>query len=517
MKSLSAIVLFATCLTFLSGLPSDAAQPTAPVKVTGGRIVGLDDGTLKTWFGIPFASPPIGNRRWREPQPVIPWSGNKPTQTYSPACAQTATWVKNPKSEDCLYLNVWAPENAKNLPVIVWIHGGGYSGGTGAYPLFDGGNLAKHGAVVVTINYRLGIFGFFAYPELATESPYGASGNQGIEDQIAALAWVKSNISAFGGDPDRVTIMGESAGSESVTILVASPLAKGLFQRAIAESGNDAMPIDSSENGQTSQFNRAFAETQGAAFAKTVGAKSLSDLRSMSVEALQKNAWFPTAIVDSHVLNEDLTTTYRLHRQNDVPLLVGWNAEEGKDLAPEILGTGDFTAANFHPLAAKLLGHEPNQAVLAAYPAATDTQAKASLNQLTNDWWGWRMWYWASLQAKYGTSKPYVYFFAHEPAAPLTPCFYGCGIGHGTEIQYVFDHLDWDPRPWTTEDRQLAFILAQTWVNFARTGVPSAEGLPTWPAFNGSDASIFKIGGEEELKKQGQMPDFSLFLQPVQK
>ncbi|HEY1149308.1 MAG TPA: carboxylesterase family protein, partial [Pseudoduganella sp.] len=444
----------------------------------------------------------------RAPQAVVPWTGIREARGFAPACAQTAAWLPNPKSEDCLYLNIWAPAKSRNLPVMVWIHGGGYYGGTAAQPVYDGHNLAKRGAIVVTINYRLGLFGFFSHPELTAESPDKASGNQGIEDQIAALRWVKENIAAFGGDPARVTIMGESAGGESVAILVASPLAKGLFQRAIAQSGNDALPIDPGENGQ---FDRKVAESQGLAFAKAVGAEHLADLRRMSVEALQKTPWSPRTIVDGHVLREDLTTSYRHKRQNDVPLLVGWNAEEGKDLAPEILGADDFTSANHRALVARLLGYPPSARLLAAYPGTDDAQARASINQLTNDWWGWRMWYWAGLQAKYGRSKPYFYLFAHRPADPLTPCGYGCGAGHGAEIQYVFDQLDLDPRPWRTSDRQLATRLADTWVNFARTGSPSGKGLPAWPKFNGTNATVLRLGDDADLKIHGKLPDFSLF------
>ena len=198
------------------------------------------------------------------------------------------------------------------------------------------------------------------------------------------------------------------------------------------------------------------------------------------------------------------------NRQNDVPLLVGWNAEEGKDLAPEILGTNDFTSANHRLLVAKLLGYAPSERLLAAYPGMDDAQARATINQLTNDWWGWRMWHWAGLQARYGRSKPYVYFFAHRPTEPLTPCGYGCGAGHGAEIQYVFDQLDLDPRPWSKADRQLAARLADTWANFARTGSPSG-GLPAWQKFNGTNASVLRIGSDAELKMYGKLPDFSLF------
>ena len=487
-------VIGLAALAFSAGIGH--AADLAPVKVSGGEIVGSRLGTLTTYLGVPFAAPPVGDLRWRAPQPVVPWTGVKEARSFSPACAQTAVWITTPKSEDCLYLNIWAPEKARKLPVIVWIHGGGYYGGTGAQPRYDGANLAKRGAVIVTVNYRLGILGFFAHPELTAESPDRASGNQGILDQIAALRWVKNNIAAFGGDADRVTIMGESAGAISVAILTASPLAKGLFQRAIAESGSDIFD---------SQDGLKGAEAQGAALGEAVGAHHLADLRGMSVEALHKSAWSPRAMVDGHVLREDLPTAYRNHRHNDVPFLAGRNADEGRDLAPEILGTGDFTVANHAALIGKMLGYAPSAALLTAYPATTNAQAQASVYQLTSDWWGWRTWYWSGLQAKHGRSKPYVYFFAHRPTAPLTPCGYGCGAGHGAELPYVFDNIDQDRRPWSKADRQLSTRLADTWVNFARTGNPNGKGLPAWPAFDGSNATILRIGDDDRL------PDFSLF------
>jgi len=484
-----------------------AAQVTEPVKVTGGQIVGTSADHVNTFLGVPFAAPPVGKLRWRAPQPVVPWQGVKQARAFAPACAQTATWVTNPKSEDCLYLNVWTPDKAHKLPVIVWIHGGGFYGGTAGVPMFDGGMLARRGIVVVTINYRLGIFGFFSHPELTAESPDKASGNQAFADQIAALRWVKDNIAAFGGDPGRVTIMGESAGAESVAALVASPLAKGLFQRAISQSGM-ATPLGADE---TALFDRHAAEREGVAFAKAVGAAHLADLRRLPVDALQKQAWAPHPIVDGHVLRDELTATYRNHRQNDVPLLAGWNAEEGKDLAPEIIGTDKFTAASHTALVTKLLGHAPSAALLATYPGVTDGEARASMDRLTNDWWGWRTWYWAGLHAQYGRGPSYVYYFAHRPTEPLTPCGYGCGAGHGAEIQYVFDHLGQDARPWSAYDRQLAHRLADTWANFARTGDPNGKGLPAWPAFDGTDASIMRIGDAADLEARGRLPDFSLF------
>ena len=510
MKRLGMRTAVAGLLSLFFSHASYALPATQPVKVTGGAIVGSQDGGLNEYFGIPFAAPPLGDLRWRPPQPVVAWEGQRPTRDFAPACAQTATWVPNPKSEDCLYLNVWAPAKAEKLPVIVWIHGGAMDSGAAAMPVQNGANLARRGAIVVTLSYRLGIFGFYASPELSAESPEHVSGNQGILDQIAALRWVRTNIAAFGGDPDRVTIMGESSGGESVAVLVASPLAKGLFQRAIAASGNDAMPINPEDD---HRFDRkSAAEAKGLAFAKAVGAERLADLRKLSVEDLQKQAWLPRVYVDGRLLRSDLTTTYRDGGQNDVPLLVGWTAEEGKDLIGFYLDPSASTAAGRRDQMAKLLGYAPSDRLLAAYPGPTDAEAAAAINQLTNDWWGWRMEHWAALQAKYGRSKSYVYYFAHRPAEPPTPCSWGCGAGHGVDVQYMFDNLAVDPRSWAAEDRRLADRLADTVVQFARTGGPTGDGLPAWPAFDGSKASILPIGNDAELQAH-PLPDFSVFPQ----
>lgn len=506
MRVLSSLIILGVALMVL---PAFAQQATPPISVTGGTISGTDTGEVRTFLGVPFAAPPVGDLRWRAPQAVVPWQGVRATNAFSPACRQTASWITNPQSEDCLYLNIWAPEKAEKLPVIVWIHGGGYFGGTGAQPGYDGTRLTKRGVIVVTINYRLGIFGFLATPELSAQSPDHASGNQGIDDQIAALRWVKANIAAFGGDPDRVTIMGESAGANSVAVLVASPAAKRLFQRAIAESGNYSVPLNDSE---IASADRKTAEAQGAAFLKAQGAATIADLRRMDADTLIHQTWAPRVIVDGHILREDMTTTYRHHRQNDVPILVGWNADEGKDLAPEILGTGDFTAAHHKALITKLLGHAPSEALLAAYPGATDAEARASINTLTSDWWGWRMWYWTMLHAQAGGAKPYLYYFIHSPAEPATPCGYGCQAGHGAEIPFVFDQLDQDPRAWNASDRQLADRLAGYWTNFAKNGDPNGAGLPAWPAFDKSDASTLRLGTNAEVKERGALPDFDLFV-----
>lgn len=501
-------ILLSLALLVILGPQCRAQQATRPVQVTGGTISGTVEDGFRTFFGVPFAAPPVGDLRWRAPQAVVPWEGVRTAAKFSAACAQKVNWIASAKSEDCLYLNIWAPEKAANLPVIVWIHGGAYEGGTAAVPVQDGANLATRGAIVVTINYRLGVFGFFSHPQLTAEAPQHASGNQGILDQVAALQWIKNNIARFGGDPERVTIMGGSSGAESVAILVSSPLGKGLFQRAIAESGNDAMPI---APGDTHRFNtKAAAEANGVAFAKAAGARHLADLRKLSVEDLQAQTWLPRVYVDGHVLHSDMTTLYQQHRQNDVPLLAGWTAEEGKDLAGIYLGTNEFTAARHIEHMTALLGAPPSKALLAAYPGATDAEATASIHQLTNDWWGWRTVHWAELQAKYGRSKSYVYYFAHRPTEPATPCNWACGAGHGVELQYLFDNLDVDGRNWSQEDRQLATQLADIVVQFAKTGRPAGDGLPGWPEFDGSKGSIWTIGNATELQAH-PLPDFSVF------
>ena len=500
-----ASVAAALALSSAAGQATAQDRSLAPVRVEGGLIAGTQDGGVVRYFGVPYAAPPVGDLRWRAPQSVKPWTGTRPARAFSPVCRQTAPWMTEPQSEDCLYLNIWAPADAKKLPVMVWIHGGGFFGGAGSQAGYDGTRLTRQGVIVVTLNYRLGLFGFFAHPELSAESPAKASGNQGILDQIAALGWVRRNIAAFGGDPKRVTIMGESAGAISVAALVASPLAKGLFQRAIAESGNDGVPMDPGEN---ATFDRAMAEAEGAAFAQGLGAVHLADLRAIDADTLIHKPWAPRTIVDGHALREDMATIYRDHRQNDVPILVGWNADEGKDLAPEILAMSEFTAAGHSALLARLLGHAPSAKVLAAYPAATDAEAQESIFHFTSDYWGWRMWRWAELQARAGASKPYVYYFVHSPAEPATPCGYGCKAGHGAEIRYVFDQLDQDPRSWSADDRQLTREIVGYWTNFAKTGDPNGKGLPAWPAFDGSKPSALRLGTAAEIQERGALPDF---------
>ena len=489
----------------VAALVMATAVHAEPVRVDGGRIEGTVKDGLRVWQGIPFAAPPVGDLRWRAPQPVVPWQGVRQTTAFAPACRQSAPWITFPQSEDCLYLNVWAPQGSRGekLPVMVWLYGGGFYFGTATQPLYDGAHMARHGVIVVTLNYRVGVFGFFSHPDLAAEGK--VDGNQGVLDQIAALQWVKRNIAAFGGDPDRVTIFGESAGAESVAVLTTSPLAKGLFQRAIAESG--VMPLDP---GETKSIGKSAADIDGLGWGMALNAPHLADLRKLDAETLLRQPWGPHLVVDDYLVRSDLTTAYKAGRAAPVPLLLGWNADEGKDLAGEALSHETLTVARYPELAAGLIGHTPSQALLDAYPVKSDAEVKPMLFKLMNDAWSWHMWSWARLHTTSHSGPAHVYDFVHIPAEPKTGCSYGCGAGHGAEIPFVYDQLAQDSRPWSADDHMMAERMVAYWTNFARTGNPNGKGLPVWPGFDGKAASVMRLGSDAEVKAAPALPDYKL-------
>ena len=491
-----------------AGNGATVRAPTA--GFADGVAVGAIEDGVQTFRGIPYAAPPVGELRWRAPQTPKAWPGVRQATAFAPACAQSATWITERKSEDCLYLNIWAPAGRQTgkLPVMVWIHGGGFYGGSGAQRLYDGARLAHRGVILVTLNYRLGIFGFFAHPELTARDH--VTGNQGLLDQIAALRWIRRNIGAIGGDPGRITIMGESAGSESVAILISSPLTAGLFQRAIAQSGNAGFPLTPAETGD---FDSKTAEAAGTALGRRLGRPSLEALRHVPADELLRQPWSPLANVDGALIPGDMTSAYRRGQANRVPLLLGWNSNEGDDLAPEILGTDKLTAANYDRLAGKLLGHPPTPAFRATFPARDDVEARVSLERLTTNWWGWRMWSLAGLHRAFADRSTFVYYFVHWPAQPDGPCGYGCKAGHGAEIRYAFDQLGGEKRSWTAADRLLADQMATYWTNFARTGDPNGPGVPRWYAFDGGNASVKRLGTAGEVRMRGALPDFDMFAQ----
>ena len=463
-----------------------------PVRVESGGMQGVDANGLSIYKGVPYAAPPLGKLRWREPQPVRPWKGVRKATAFAPACMQTGVSMPGETppvvSEDCLYLNIWAPARRadKRLPVLVWIHGGGYTNGSAAMPLYSGDRLARKGVVVVTIAYRLGPLGFLAHPELTGESAHHSSGNYGLMDQIAALKWVHKNIAAFGGDPKRVTIAGQSSGSISVSILMASPVAKGLFQRAIGESGGLFEPLQLAP-----KYLLANAEKDGEKFAASLGAASIKQLRQLLATRLTSNeSGITHPVIEPYLLPQSPYDAFVAGRQNDVPLLLGSNAEEARAMV-DVTGV---TAATFESGIAQNFGSLP-PALIAAYSHATDEEARTARLDFERDLrFGWDMWAWARLQATTGHRTVYYYSFQHGPPFPKDSVYAGWGASHFAELWYVFDHLDQYSWQWTSADRKVAAEISAYWVNFARSGDPNGAGLAQWPAFEKSQSIVQYLG-----------------------
>ncbi len=489
----SARLLCAVVITsLLAALPA-AAAVTEPVRVQGGLVSGTDGASpdVRVFKGIPYAAPPVGDLRWRPPQPPGPWTGIRAADRFSDNCMQRSAGggsfppyggdrSATTMSEDCLYLNVYtaaASSDAKQ-PVMVWIHGGAWTSGAGA--IYQGEDLARRGVVVVTINYRLGVLGFLAHPELSRESPHRSSGNYAILDQIAALQWVRAHIASFGGDPSRVTIFGESAGSWSVHTLMASPLAKGLFHRAIGQSGG-RFAITTTLGA---------AERAGTTFAGTIASASLAALRAKPAEALIDDNVVPRseAIADGWVLPAIMWDIFSAGQQNDVPLLIGSNSDEGT------IFNRDTTARSFREQAVRQFGADAN-AYFVLYPFTTDGDARqARADSMRDQVFGWEMRTWARLQSKTGKSSVFLYYFHQSP--PLADAAW-LRSQHGAEIPYV---LDWPNGKhstvvsWTGADRRLAEQVSSYWVNFATTGDPNGRGLPQWPPYSPANERAFGLG-----------------------
>lgn len=480
-------VLTGTLLSVASTAPAaTAAHPK--VTVAGGVLEGRagDDG-VRSFKGIPFAAPPVDGLRWQAPQPVAPWNGVRQAAGFGPRCMQRALFSdmvfrSDGVSENCLYLNVWTPakQAGARLPVLVYFYGGGLQAGDGSEPRYDGAGMARQGIVAITVNYRLGPFGFMAHPALTEESPHKASGNYGMMDQAAALEWVRRNISAFGGDPRRVTIAGESAGSASVSVQMASPLARHLIAGAIGESGATMgmWPVRSLRD----------AQADGERFARQLGASTLAELRAIPAAAVLEATARPGAtgfgvIVDGHVLPQTTTALYASGQQAKVPLLAGWNSAEGQ--AGDILGEGPATEANFLAALQRIYGDKAAEA-RAAYSGDIERAAR----ELASDRFiGFGTWNWIDLHARTGGKPAYRYYYTHpRPAtragAPAAP-----GAGHSVEIEYVLGNLDGNEvYAWTPEDRTVSRLTQAYFVNFIKTGNPNGKGLPQWPALGSQGA-----------------------------
>ncbi len=437
------------------------------VRIGPGKLVGRHEGKLSIFRGIPYAAPPIGDLRWRDPRPPTPWNGLREAVRFAPDCPGTSPLPRG-ASEDCLYLNIWTPKISPKakLPVMVWIYGGAFRGGSAADPRFDGSNLARRGVVLVSFGFRVGPLGYLATRQLSAESRQGTSGNYGVLDAIAALRWVRANIAAFGGDPQNVTIFGQSSGSETVNILTASPLARGLFHRAIGESGSSigirqALPL-------------AQAEANGELYMKDRGAADPAGLRALPLEqVLARGSAKYEPNIDGWLLPGDVLSIYRDGRQNDCPMLVGSNGQE-------VPADPTATMATFRQMLQQQFGSLAASAT-DLFAAASDEQAMEAQSQLTRILWGdFPASAWVSAQAATGRSKIYHYLFDYAPPreAGKPRVAY-----HGAEIGYVFGthRRPGQPRQGLIDDR-MAELMQSYWVNFARTGNPNGPGLPDWPA-----------------------------------
>jgi para-nitrobenzyl esterase len=460
------------------------------VKVEGGVLEGTAGAvsTVRVFEGVPFAAPPVGALRWQAPQPAAAWTGVRKADQFGARCYQgnifgDMIFRDKGVSEDCLYLNVWTPVPApnKHLPVLVYFHGGGFAAGSGDEPRYDGTNFAKKGIVVVTVNYRLGVFGFVAHPELTAESPNKASGNYGMLDQVAALQWVHRNIAAFGGDPKKVTIGGESAGSAAVSALMASPLAAGLFRGVIGESG--AM---FNTGGVLAAQPLATAEKAGVDFAAAMGAKSLAEMRAASAEDVLKAAGPGVRfgpIIDGYFLPADPASIYAAGKQAHAALLAGWNADEVRG---SVLGAKQKpTAASFHGQLSSRFGDKADSAAK-VYGASTDEETLAAAGDLANDTFiVYSTWKWIEMQAATGHAP--VYRFRFDRPVPLPEGMTIPGVkglaGHSWELEYVFGALDSKKAAWAPEDRKASEEIAAYFANFIENGNPNGGGLPKWPAF----------------------------------
>ena len=450
------------------------------IEIPQGKLIGTQHGLerhLYEFKGIPYAVPPIGNRRWKPPEPARGWKGERLANRFGPDCVQSPYASDSfyyrpsrPASEDCLYLNIWTTNLTGKLPVIVWIHGGALTRGSAAIDLYDGSHLARKDVVVVSINYRLGVFGYFAHPDLIAESEHGSAGNYGVLDQIEALRWVRNNISAFGGDPDNVTICGQSAGAWSVSVLSASPLAKGLFHKVIAQSGGRLDPRPRLET----------AAKAGAKLARDIGRSTISQLRdlpALDLLAAADKANFQTDhIVDGWVLPKQPYEIFAAGKQNAVPSLLGFNQDEGTTL-----GVSSMVPPNefmYRGNVRQLYGDLADD-YLAVYPPVDLYQA--CLDGFRDYWFGWQAVAWARMTHDAG-QKAYVYQFAHSPPGKRKRKK-ELRAYHAGEVPYVFNNVQLFGSKATVADYELADLVSSFWASFATTGVPAVKGQNIWATF----------------------------------
>jgi para-nitrobenzyl esterase len=495
-QTIRSVTAICSLLLVAGALPAGAALKQ-PIQTVSGPLQGVPgkNSEVTVFRGVPYAAPPVGDLRWRDPQPVVAWQAPRQASKFGNVCMQNALKPGSfyqvefyespePMGEDCLYLNVWtaAAQASEKRPVMVWLHGGGFVEGSGSLPSFDGEALARKGVVLVTINYRLGVFGFLAHPELSRESSFHASGNYGMLDQLAALKWVKANISRFGGDPENVTIFGQSAGASSVLNLCASPLAAGYFRRAIVQSG-----------GFMGGGDLRAAEANGERFATLLGAKSIAELRSKPAAEIQRRAIPPPdgkganisqfrPTIDGHFLTAPPRDVFQAGKENTHSLLVGSNANEGTTFIPV-----GVTAEKFRSQIVTRYGARADE-YFKLYPVHSDAEAWEAATTALRD-------YMAGTSLEVGElekdHKTYLYYFDRRPPGHESEHY---GAFHSAELVYVFNNLASVHRPWEETDHRLADAMSSYWVNFAKTGDPNGAGLPKWPSFGATADRGIELG-----------------------
>ena len=517
-------VLAAGVCAVLLMAPAARANDGLMIVTDRGKIQGTlsSDGQVRAFLGIPYAAPPVGPLRWKPPQPAAKWSGVRSATTFGPRCMQTHVYPDmvfrdSGPSEDCLTLNVWAPagKNTAPLPVMVWIYGGGFVTGGSSEPRQDGEHLARKGVIIVSMNYRLGIFGFFALPSLAAESPTHAAGNYGLMDQAAALEWVRRNIAAFGGDPAKVTIFGESAGSISVSALMASPLSKGLFVRAIGESGGALtgpgltfLSLTASEQ-RGQQFAEAAFKNSSLEYLRSVSAADL--LKAANTVTHSEGIFWPNA--DGEFLPESVPAIYAAGNQARVPLLAGWNKDEGSG---DVLDQPEKpTPESLRAMAVSRFGANAPD-FLQVYSASNDAEALRVSEDFAGDAFiAYSTWEWLEAQVKTADAPVYRYRFdLGSPGDSFHPA--AIGAFHSDDIEYVFGTLDSRRgAKWRPEDYQLSEQMQTYWTNFAKTGDPNGAGLPAWPAYDSSGKwQVMHLSANSEARPDQHRGRY-LFLQQV--
>ena len=537
-KFLIFVLLFIQMTEYISAQNSLQTSSPTIIKTQNGIVEGtIEKSGVYSFKGIPFAAPPVGNLRWKEPQPVNNWQGIRQAKQFAANGIQynifgDMNFRSTGMSEDCLYLNVWAPPGKnKGLPVLVYFYGGGFVAGDGSEPRYDGESMATKGIVAVTVNYRLGVFGFMAHPELTKESSHHASGNYGLLDQSAALQWVQKNIAAFGGDPKRVTIAGESAGSASVSAQMASPLSKNLIAGAIGESG--------SVLGTLSAVPLSKGEQTGVDFATSIGVHSLAELRALSADSLlnasKKFGVFRFSItIDGYYLPKSPYAIYEAGEQAHVPLLAGWNSEEMN--YHMVMGNEKPTKENFEKAVQKLYGDSSSEA-LKHYTPSTDEEAEQVATDLASDRFiSYSSWKWTDVQSKTGGKPVYRYLFS-RPRPPMSAAIGNASPGlaggviknadssvnkmppppkgavHSAEIEYAMGNLATNKvYAWTEDDYKVSKIMEEYFANFIKTANPNGTGLPKWQAINGNaSAPVMHIDVNTRVEPE-QHRDRYLFL-----